>query len=243
MGQTKSKWKNGQIAFYDGSTYETVKPIAPAILYDDFLGTTTNTDIWTSLHNGGGSIAHATSNLTLSLAGAGATEEEGVSGKDDKAWNADKGFIFECRLKLTTAPTLTAEVIMGVQNDNWGAGANRSFAADEVTIGAFFGFYSTVGAGLVAQIRTDDDSANSGIISTGITSVVGTYQVFRIDFTDATNVLFYIDGVAVATSTTFDMSNGTNIMFQPVVVIQKVGAGGEAGVCVLDYIKMWQPTR
>ena len=217
MGQTKSKWKNGQIAFYDGSTYETVKPIAPAILYDDFLGTTTNTDIWTSLHNGGGSIAHATSNLTLSLAGAGATEEEGVSGKDDKAWNADKGFIFECRLKLTTAPTLTAEVIMGVQNDNWGAGANRSFAADEVTIGAFFGFYSTVGAGLVAQIRTD--------------------------FTDATNVLFYIDGVAVATSTTFDMSNGTNIMFQPVVVIQKVGAGGEAGVCVLDYIKMWQPTR
>jgi len=243
MGQTKAKWRGGQLAFYDGSTFETVKPIAPAVLYDDFLGTALNTDFWTSLHNGGGSITHATSTLTLALAGAVATEEEGVSGKDDKPWNVDKGFIFEARLNLAVAPTLTAEVIIGVQNDNWGAGANRCFAADEVTKGSFFGFYSTVGAGLVAQIRTDDGTTNSGIVTTGITSVVGTYQIFRIDFTTPSNVLFYIDGVAVATGTTFDMSAGANLMMQPIVVAQKVGAGADVGTAVLDYIRIWQPTR
>jgi len=243
MGATKSKWRGGQLAFYDGTTYETVKPLAPTILYDDFLGTTLNTDFWTSLHNGGGSIAHATSNLTLSLAGAGATEEEGVSAKDDKAWNADKGFIFECRLKLTTAPTLTAEVMMGVQNDSWGAGSNRILNADEVSIYAAFGFYATLGAGLVAAIRTKEAVHASGIVSTGVTVATGTYNVFRIDFTNVADVKFYIDGVGVATTTTFNMSDGANVMFQPVVVIQKNGVGAEAGVAVLDYIRIWQATR
>jgi len=243
MGSTKAKWRNQQLAFYDGSTYETVKPISPIVLYDDFLGDTTNTDFWTVYQAGGGTVAHATSNLTCDVVVAGATDECGITGKDDKAFNVDKGFIFECRLTLATAPTIGAEVVIGVQNDNWGAGANRSFIADEVTKGALFGFYTTVGAGLVAQIRTDDGTTNSGIITTGVTSTLLTYQVFRMDFTTPADVLFYIDGVQVAASTTFDMSAGANLMMQPLVMAQKVGVDAGLANCLIDYVKIWQPTR
>lgn len=243
MGQTKAKWKAGQLAFYDGSTFETVKPLAPIVMVDDFFGDTTNTDIWTEIDTGAGSVVHATSNLTLNVLGAGATDEQGISGKNDKAWNADKGFIFECRMTISQAPTVGAEIIMGIQNDNWTTGANRIFVADERAIFAYFGFYTTVGAGLVAQIHTDDASNDSGIITTGITSDLNTYQVFRIDFTDVSDILFFIDGVGVATSTTFDMSNGTNIMFQPLVMAQMEGAGAGLATCDVDYVRMWQPTR
>lgn len=243
MGHTKAKWRAGQLAFYDESTYETVKPIAPAILYDDFLGNAVNGDIWTTANVGAGSTAIAASVLTMTQNVAGATDENGVYASNDKAWNADKGFIFECRAAVSTAPTVGSEFMIGVQNDNWGSGSNRILNADEVSIYAAFGFYATGGAGLVAQIRTDDNSNVSGIISTGVTSVLNTYQVFRIDFTNAANVLFYIDGVAVATTTTFNMSNGANIMFQPIVIAQKVGVDAGLGVLLCDYIRMWQPTR
>ena len=243
MGNTRSKWESRQLAFYDGTTFETVKPLAPIVMLDDFFGTVTNTDIWTVINVGAGSTGQAISNLTFTQNVGAATDENGIYQKDDKAWNIDKGFIFECRAKLTVAPTLGSEFVMAVQNDNLAAGANRMFVADEIDVFAAFGFYTTVGAGLVAQIRTDDNSVNIGVVTTGVTSVVGTYQVFRIDFTDVTDVKFFIDGVGVATSTTFVMSNGTNVMFQPYVATQKVGANAGLGTVAVDYVRMWQPTR
>ena len=243
MGGTGAKWRANQLAFYDKSTFETVKPIAPTVLYDDFFGNAINGDIWTVANVGAGSTAIATSVLTMTQNVAGATDENGVYASDDKAWNADKGFIFECRAAVSVAPTVGSEFMIGVQNDNWGTGSNRILNADEVAIYAAFGFYATGGAGLVAQIRTDDSANVSGIISTGITSTLNTYQVFKIDFTDITNVLFYIDGVAVATTTTFNMSTGANVMFQPIVIAQKVGVDAGLGTLLVDYVRMWQPTR
>ena len=243
MGSTKAKWRAGQLAFYDGATHETVEPMSPIIMMDDFFGTALNGDIWTLINAGGGSTAQAASVLTCDGVVAGATDENGIYGSDDKAWNADKGFIFEARLAVTQAPTVGTEIMIGVQNDNYATGANRVLIADEIAIFAAFGFYTTVGAGLVAQIRTDDGANDSGIITSGVTSVLGTYQIFRMDFTDVSNVLFYIDGVGVATGTTFDMSTGAAVMFQPIVIGQKVGVDAGLVTFALDYVKMWQPTR
>jgi hypothetical protein len=63
------------------------------------------------------------------------------------------------------------------------------------------------------------------------------------DFTNAADVKFYIDGVNVCSTTTFNMSNGANIMFQPLVVAQKVGVDAGLGILYLDVIRMWQATR
>jgi len=246
MGNTKSTWRNGQLAFYDGSTFEIVKPLAPTILYDDFLGTVYNTDIWTALD-----LNSATLTVPAASVGAasiGAVNENaaaGLYGKDDKPWNLDKGFIFECRMALAVAPTLTTEVGFGVMNDSYGAASMRFLLADEIAKYAFFGFYLTVGTGLTAVIRTDDGTSDSGIITTATTVALGTHNVYRMDFTDPSNVLFYIDGVGVATGTTFDMSAGANLMVQPWIAVYKASDATTSAVGTInwDYIRMWQATR
>lgn len=243
MGSTKPKWRAGQLAFYDGTTYETVRPFAPIVFYDDFLGTVTNTDCWTVINVGAGSTGQAASVLTLTQNIAGATDENGVYGKDDKAFNLDKGPIFECRMAVSVAPTVGSEIVFGLMNDNLTPGAGRILVASELLLYAMFGFYTTVGAGLTPVIRTDDTAVNSGVISTGLNVVAGVYHIYRIDFTNVADVKFYIDGVGVATGTTFDMSQGGDVMVQPILTTQKVGVDAGLGTALFDYVKIWQATR
>ena len=246
MGSTKSKWKNGQLAFFDSSTHETVKPLAPTVLYDDFLGTAYNADIWTALD-----LNSATLTVPAASVGAasiGAVNENaaaGLYGQDDKAWNVDKGLIYECRMAVAVAPTLTTEIGFGMMNDSYGAASMRFLLADEIAKYAFFGFYTTSGSGLTAVIRTDDGTNASGIISTATTVVAGTHNIYRIDFTDPTNVKFFIDGVGVAETTTFNMSAGSNLMVQPWMAVYKHddATTSAAGTLNVDYIRMWQATR
>jgi len=246
MGTTKSKWRGQQLAFYDSATHETVEPMAPVYFNDDFLGTAYNGDVWTSLD-----LNSATLTVPAASVGAasiGAVNENaaaGVYGKDDKPYNVDKGLIFECRMALAVAPTLTTEVGFGLMNDSYGAASMRFMLADEIAKYAFFGFYLTAGTGLTAVIRTDDGTSDSGIISTATTVTLGTHNVYRMDFTDPANVLFYIDGVGVATGTTFDMSAGANLMMQPWIAVYKASDATTSAVGTInwDYIKIWQATR
>lgn len=243
MGETRAKWRGGQLAFYDGTTYETVLPLAPIVFYDDFLGNALNGDYWTGINTNDTTVAIGGSKVTGHLAATGETEDAGVYMNDDKPFNLDKGVIFECRLAVHVAPTSVAEIMIGVQDDSYGSASNRILNADEVTRYAAFGFYNTLGAGLTAAIRTDDNGANSGIISTATTVVLDAYHIYRIDFTDVDNVLFFIDGVQVAKTTTFVMSAGSNVMVQPVVVAQKKTADTGLADIYIDYVKVWQATR
>jgi hypothetical protein len=243
MGNTKSKWRAYQLAFYDGSTFETTLPLSPVVFFDDFLGNALNGDFWTGINTNDATIAIAGSIVTGHLAATGETEEAGVYMNDDKPFNADNGFIFEARVAVHVAPTSLAEIMIGMQNDSFGTGANRMLNADEVTIGAAFGMYATLDAGLGVAIRTDDNNVNSGIIDTGVNVVLDVYHIYRIDFTDVESVLFYIDGVQVAAATTFDMSFGSAIKFQPVIVAQKKTADTGLADIYIDYVRVWQATR
>lgn len=241
---TKAKWRNGILTMYDNVTHETVKAFAPLWLKDDFLHGVVNTDHWTEVEVGDSTKAISGGVLTYHLHVTGETEEAGLYGRDDKCWNLDKGPIFECRMAIHVAPTLGAEIMIGVQNDSYGTGSNRILNADECAIYSAFGFYATLGAGLIPAIRTDDSSNDSGIISSGISAVsLDAYHIYRIDFTNVSDVKFYIDGVGVATGTTFNMSTGANVMVQPIVMAQKNGAN--AGLCdiYVDYIALWQASR
>ena len=246
MGNTKSKWKNGQLAFYDGTTQETTQPLAPTMLYDDFLGTVYNSDVWTALDLNSATLTVPAA--SVGVAAIGAVNENaaaGVYGMDDKPWNIDKGLIYECRMAVAVAPTLTTEVGFGMMNDSYGAASMLFMLADEIAKYAFFGFYTTSGSGLIPIIRTDDGTAASGIVTTGTTIVAGAYNVYRIDFTDSADVKFYINGVGVATSTTFKMDTAANLMTQPWMAVYKASDGttSAAGTINFDYIRIWQATR
>jgi hypothetical protein len=244
MGTTRAKWRANQLFFYDGTTYETVRPVAPVYFFDDFLGNVTNTDCWTVIDVGAGSTAQAASVLTITENVAGATDENGVYFKNDKPFNKSKGPIFETRMALNVAPTLGTEIIFGLMKDSLTPGAGRILVADELLVYAMFGFYTTVGAGLIPVIRTKDAGATSAITSTAVTAFsLDVYHVFRIDCTTPADIKFYVDGVGVATGTTFNVSNAADVMMQPILTAQKVGANAGLGIALFDYVRIWQATR
>lgn len=250
MGNTGSKWRGGQLAFYDKTTHETVQPLAPVVFMDDFLGTAINTDVWTDLDlNSATTTAPAASIFVCAI---GAVNENaaaglyGASATGDKPWNLDKGVIFETRMAVAVAPATTAEITFGLINDSYAADSMGCLVNNECAIYSFFGFYTTVGAGLIPVIRTNDGVNASGIVSSGIAALTpGEYHVYRIDFTDVADVKFYIDGVRVATTTTFNMSNGSNVMCQPWLMVYKKNDAGTnaAGTANWDYVRIWQATR
>jgi len=90
-------------------------------------------------------------------------------------------------------------------------------------------------------IYADDGATDNDAIATGITAAPGTYNILRIDCTDAADVKFYIDGVGVATSTTFDLSDGT-VTLMPNIMVTKAGGAGLCDVKI-DYVRLWQATR
>ena len=91
-------------------------------------------------------------------------------------------------------------------------------------------------------IETDDTTTNNDDTATGITSVAGTYDIYKIDFTDLEDVRFYVNGVHVSTATTFDMSDLTAAekIMQPYFSLDKASGTG-VGDLTIDYVKFWGP--
>jgi len=243
MGSTRAKWRANQLAFYDGGTYETVLPLGNQYLYDDFFGTAINTDIWNGINTNEATCTATGSIVTAAITADVTAQDAGVVGLGLE-WNTEHGLIFEARVAVAVAPTLDGEVMIGVQGEAYASASNQILNADEVaSCYAAFGFYATLDAGLGCVIRTYDGATNSGIIDTATDVAVNIYHIYRIDFTDISSVKFYIDGVGVATGTTFDFSNGANQMVIPVVVAEKTGADAALGSILVDYVRMWQTER
>jgi hypothetical protein len=235
MGATKSKWQNGQLAFYDGTTYETVLPLSPIYLYDDFLGTVVNADVWTEVDTNNATKATLHSISTYSFTNTDQIQDAGLYGGLD--FNLDKKPIFECRLAITTSPDNLSELMIGLSGDAY-VSADNVAAADDIDIHAFFVFDGS----LVCTIYADDGSSDNNAVATGITVTGSAYHIFRIDCSNVADVRFYIDGVRVGAATTISMANGTDVMVRPYIVMTKSGGAG-LGVYTLDYIRVWQATR
>ena len=243
---TKYKYRNGIWTLFESSTHESMPIGAPIQFHEDFKGTTLTdgTTIWT---NKDISILGATvrANLAdqhggvfqLGIVAQAEEEEAGLTMGDQLNFNLDKGFIIEFRAALNTLPTLLTEIYFGIAN-NYVKG--RLAAADEgPTVHAIFHFsiFGAVAGGL-CHIFTDDGSTDNAQVTTGITVVKDAYHIFKIDFTQIANVLFYIDGARVAPATTFDMSNGSNVMVQPYMMIYKDGGAG-LGDLYVDSVRIW----
>lgn len=114
----------------------------------------------------------------------------------------------------------------------WGLASARNDAIDSIAAHASF---RVIGSNAVV-VETDDGTTDLDDKATGV-SLVATYQKFVIDFTGGTeDVKFYINGVRVAASTTFDMSAYTAGL-QPYVQLQKTADTNTDSV-ITDYIKI-----
>jgi hypothetical protein len=237
---------------YDRHSHETLDIINAKVKFvDDFnyttICTTTEHGPWllkdihvdateTIVANQSGGVAG------LHIGATAAEQEAGLTFGNALTFDLDKGVVFESRCALITqVPTGLAEIYFGIANAYT---KGRLAAADEgPTVHAVF-HNSVFGgaAGGLTKIYTDDASTDNAAVTTATTLSLATFYIFRIDVHDVTSVKFYINGVRVAATTTFNMANLSDVVVQPYFMIYKDGGAG-LGDLYIDYCKMFQLAR
>ena len=132
------------------------------------------------------------------------------------------------RVKLGAAFTSGSTLTFGV-------GSARADDADAVAAHASF---KMVGADSTTAVVCESDDGTTDLDDKATGATLGTtYKRFVIDFTGGkSDVKFYIDGVRVASSTTFDMS-GYSAGLQPIIQLSKAANTNVDSVSV-DYVKI-----
>ena len=241
---TKAEWRASTLEFYESGTQERVARMAPVQFYEDFLGA------FTAIPDGGSEESGC--NWSTKIVGAAPPTVAGVADAangviqcaltsdsqkqdaclymgDQRGFDVSKGLIFEARVCVTVTPTLVAEAYWGLFDD-WTDGL-----VDSATYMACFCCDGSTSVYCESDDDATDESADSGVVA-GTT----TWRVYRIDFSDVTDVQFFIDGNRVASSTTFAYAAiGANAILQPAVGLYKASGAG-VGTVQVDYIKIWQ---
>jgi hypothetical protein len=241
MGRVKCEynWQNtGRQVFYDGSTFETLMTGFPVVFVEDFLGVAgggpfDGTTKWNVVDVGGATEAivadSSNGQFLLHLAADNEAEDAVLYHSDNKTFDVGNGLIFETRVNMAVAPGTGVCAVFGMCGDH-------NLDKDSVTEAAWFRF----DASLVCKVESDDTTNNNDDVATGHTAVAGTYDIYRIDFTDLTDVKFFINGARVATDTTFDMSNlsAAEQQMQPYFSLDKANGAG-LGDINIDYVKIF----
>ena len=203
---------NGAVA-----TFPTSADPATAWLVDDVSVTGTPT------------YTKGTSEATLTLNNDNAAVIVALHFNDALDFDIDDIQRVTMRVKIGAATFTSGSILC------FGVGSARNDTANDVTANAWFRMEGANSTTLV-YAETDDGTRDVDDISTGVT-LGTTYKDFVIDFTGGkSNVKFYIDGVRVCASQTFDMSAYSSGL-QPIIQIQKA-ANTNADSVVVDYIEI-----
>lgn len=142
-----------------------------------------------------------------------------------------KGPIFEARVKLVLAgSTLSADdrIVIGLASA-------RNNTLDSIADHVWF---RMEGANNNILAEGDDGTSDNNDNDTGVDYASGTFQVFKIDMTDLTDVKFSIDGNRCALPEAIDVSAmAAGDYLQPYIEIQK-DAGAEVHEVHIDYISV-----
>jgi hypothetical protein len=243
MPQTNANWRGGVVTLFDRSTHERVNRLAPVAFYEDFITPSLVIPDFASLESGcrwaqrivgdgpptiAGAANSNNGTLLLHLNAKDQQEDAVLYFADQLVFNATQGLIFEARVSLPVLPTLVAEAVWGI------CGAYNAVP----DTAAYSVWFTADGSGEIFCEK--DDNATDQTVTSGVTVLASAYHIYRIDMTDVANVLFYIDGVAVAKSTTFGwaaVAGNSNV--QPYIALYKASGAGLCDVSV-DYVKLWQ---
>jgi hypothetical protein len=147
---------------------------------------------------------------------------------DTRVWSLDRGCVVDMRVKLKVLPTLAAKLVWGL------VGALE----DDPDVIAHSVFFAATGSGQV-RCEMDDDVTDRSALS-GVTVLADEYHQFRIDASNKADVKFFIDGVPVATATTFNFAAVTTL--QLYFAAYKASGGG-VGTLTVDAVRAWMVSR
>ena len=238
----KWNWHNsGHQVWYDDETFETLENTYPLQFYDDFLGAAggsvfNGTYAWNVLEAGTSTtptveIVANSSNGQFLLHLTSSNEEQDVVlyQPASKTFDVSNGLIFEAKINMGIAPGVGVRGVAGM------CGVH-DLDKDTLVNSAWFKWNGS----MATLCETDDNDEDNNNVATGVTAVAGTYNIYRIDFTTLADVKFFIDGVRVASGTTFDMSDLSTAhqKMQPYFSLDKAGGLASLGDMNIDYVKI-----
>lgn len=237
MGIRVDNNRPGITRYYDPTAaYMTTHVIAPVSFYDDFLGRAQDvTNAWGVRDTAGGTEAVVADapNGVYRLATDATSEAQlaGLDWGDQRTLTLNQGLGFEARVKLSTLPTTGVIACIGLCGDH-------NAAVDTVAESIWFRLDGATG-GLIT-VECDDTTTETSKVTTGVTVTASDWVVLRIDCADPTNILFYINGVQVASTTAFSANAVPTLALQPVCRIGKESVGTPVGSLDIDYVRVWQ---
>lgn len=189
---------------FDAATQETITRMAAVMLDEDFIGPGHSTIplngapatgyAWVQrtvktagaptvaiVPNAGGGL------VALVLAATSEAEEADLYQNDMLNWDMTKYASFETRLSMAVLPASSAECVWGLRSA-WVSGPDNF---------AQYLDFQILGSGAV-NVRIKDGVNSPQSYATGATLSAGVFHNFRIDISDPTNVMFFIDGVRVS---------------------------------------------
>lgn len=166
------------------------------------------------------------SNAVLTLAATSEIENVCLYHGDALSFDIDDLLSAEFRIKVTGCTTGTTI--------SWGMASARNDTPASMTALALF---QMVGATSTTDVtvETDDNVTDTAPVSSA-TALSTTFKRFVIDFSNKSDIKFYIDGARVARSTTFTMA-GYTAGLQPFIQLQKA-ANTNVDAITVDYVKV-----
>lgn len=166
------------------------------------------------------------SNAVLTLAATSEVENVCLHHGDALSFDADDILNIEYRVKVSGC---TSGTII-----SWGLASARN---DDPTAMTALALFKMTGATSTTDVtvETDDNVTDVAPVSSS-TALSTTFKRFVIDFSNKSDIKFYIDGQRVAKTTIFTMA-GYTANLQPFVQIQK-SASTNVDAVTVDYVKI-----
>ena len=230
-------------SMFDGVTGETINRMTAVILDEDFVGpghapgtgiptaaTAGYPWIQKTVKTGGSPSVSAVSNqaggiVRCALDATSEKQEASLYAADILNWDMTKSAIWEARASFHVIPTGVVEIVLGLQSA-WIDGPDNA---------SFYARFQALASGAISM--QSKDSVNTFSRATGITMAVDGFRNFRIDATDPTNVLFYIDGNLVSARNMSFAATGANAILQPYCSVYKASGTG-VGSLDIDMIQL-----
>ena len=140
---------------------------------------------------------------------------------DDQMYDIDNLHEVSFNVKVADINSVTTLCI--------GMASDLNATPDSVATNAWFRMEGSASTSNVV-VETDDGTQDNDDKATGQT-LAATYKRLTIDFQDKESVKFYIDGIRVAASTTFDMGEATGSL-QPYIHLAKASGTGTPSVTI-----------
>lgn len=166
------------------------------------------------------------SNAVLTLASTSEVENVCLYHGDALSFDIDDLLSAEFRVKVTGCTTGTTI--------SWGMASARNDTPASMTALALFTMTGATSTTDVT-VETDDNVTDTAPVSSA-TALSTTFKRFVIDFSNKSDIKFYIDGARVARSTTFTMA-GYTAGLQPFIQLQKA-ANTNVDAITVDYVKV-----